>query len=40
MFKDDFLSIQKLKYLFFFLLLSKTKLFIENGPLTLVGFID
>ena len=39
-FKDDFLSIQKLKYLFLFSLLSKTKLFIENGPSTLVGFID
>ena len=39
-FKDDFLSIQKLKYLFLFLLWLKSKLSIENGPLTLVGFID
>ena len=39
-FKDDFLSIQKLKYLFHFLLWSETKLSIENGPSTLVGFID
>ena len=35
-----FLSIQKLKYLFLFLLWSETKLSIENGPSTLVGFID
>ena len=41
-FKDDFLSIQNLKYLFFFffLLCSKIKFSIENGPSTLVGFID
>ena len=39
-FKDDFLSIQNLKYLFLFLLWSETKFSIENGPSTLVGFID
>ena len=39
-FKDDFFSIQKLKYLFLFLLWLETKLSIENGPLTLSGFID
>ena len=39
-FKDDFLSIQNLKYLFHFLLWSETKFSIENGPSTLVGFID
>ena len=42
-FKDDFLSIgsiQKLKYLFLFLLRLETKLSIENDPLTFVGFID
>ena len=39
-FKDDFLSIQNLKYLFLFLLWSETKLSIENGPSTFVGFID
>ena len=39
-FKDDFLSIQNLKYLFLFLLWSETKLSIENGSSTFVGFID
>ena len=39
-FKDDFLSIQNLKYLFLFLLWSETKFSIENGPSTLVWFID
>ena len=39
-FKDDFLSIQNLKYLFLFLLWLETKLSIENGPSNLVGFID
>ena len=39
-FKDDFFSIQKLKYLVLFLLLSENKFSIENGPSTLVGFID
>ena len=39
-FKDDFLSIQNLKYLFLFLLWSETKFSIENGLSTLVGFID
>ena len=39
-FKDDFLFIQKLKYLILFLLWSESKLSIENGPSTLVGFID
>ena len=39
-FKDDFLSIQKLKYLFLFFLWLETKLSIENGPSTLAGFID
>ena len=39
-FKDDFLSVQNRKYLFLFLLWLETKLFIENGPSTLVGFID
>ena len=39
-FKEDVLSIQKLKYLFLFLLWSETKLSIENSPSTLDGFID
>ena len=39
-FEEDVLSIQKLKYLFLFLLWSKTKLSIENSPSTLDGFID
>ena len=39
-FKDDFLSIQNLKYLFLFLLWLEIKVSIENGPSTLVGFID
>ena len=39
-FWDDFLSIQKLKSLFIILLWIETKLFIENGPSTIVGFID
>ena len=39
-FKEDVLSIQKLKYLFLFLLWSKTKLSIENSPSTFDGFID
>ena len=39
-FKEDILSIQKLKYLFLLLLWSETKLSIESGPSTLVVFID
>ena len=39
-FKEDVLSIHKLKYLFLFLLWSETKLSIENSPSTLDGFID
>ena len=40
MFEDDVLSIQKLKSYFVCFLWSETKLFIKNGPSTLVGFID
>ena len=36
-FKEDFLSLQKLNYLFLLSLWLETKLSIENGPLTLVG---
>ena len=39
-FRDDIMSIQKLKSLFIFLLWMEAKLFIENGHPTLVGFID
>ena len=39
-FKEDILSIQKLKYLFLLLLWSETKLSTESGPSTLVVFID
>ena len=39
-FKDDFLSIQNLKYLFLFFLWLETNLSIKNGSSTLVGFID
>ena len=39
-FKDDVLSVQRLKSSFIFFLWSKTKLFIKDGPSTLVGFID
>ena len=38
-FKDDVLSVQRLKSSFIFFLWSKTKLFIKDGPSTLVGFI-
>ena len=39
-FEDNVLSIQRLKSSFFYFLWSETKLFIKDGPLTLVGFID
>ena len=39
MFKDDVLSIQKLKSFFVYFLWLETKLFIKDGPSTLVGFI-
>ena len=39
-FKDDVLSIQRLKYSFFLSIWSKAKLFIVDCPLTIVNFID
>ena len=39
-FRDEVLSIQKLMFSFVNLLWSKTKLSIEDGPTTLVQFID
>ena len=39
-FKDDVLSIQRLKYSFVLSLWSKAKLFIVECPLTIVNFID
>ena len=39
-FEDDVLSIQRLKSSFIYFLWSETKLFIKDGPSTLVGFID
>ena len=39
-FRDDILSIQRLKFCFVNLLWSETKLSIEGGPTTLVQFID
>ena len=39
-FEDSVLSIQRLKASFVYLLWSKTKLFIKDGPLTLIDFID
>ena len=39
-FWDDILSIQKLKTSFVSHLFSETKLSIDDGPLTLVDFID
>ena len=40
MFRDKLLSIQKLKFYFVNLLWSETNLFIEDGPTTLVHFIN
>ena len=40
MFEDDVLSIQRLKSSFVFFFWLETKLFIKDGPSTLVGFID
>ena len=39
-FKDDELSIQRLKYSFLSSLWSEAKLFIVDRPLTIVNFID
>ncbi|RVX10352.1 hypothetical protein CK203_016077 [Vitis vinifera] len=39
-FKDDVLSIQRLKYSFVYSLWSEAKLFIVEYPLTMVNFID
>ena len=39
-FKDDTLSIQRLKYSFIFSLWAETKLFIVDCPLTIANFID
>ena len=39
-FKDDELSIQRLKYSFLFSLWSEAKLFIVEHPITIVNFID
>ena len=39
-FEDDVLSIQTLESSFIYFLWSKMKLFIINGPPSLVGFID
>ena len=39
-FEDDVLSIQRLKSSFIYFLWSETKLFIKDGPPSLVGFID
>ena len=39
-FKDDVLSIQRLKYSFVLSIWSESKLFIVDCPLTIVNFID
>ena len=39
-FRDEALSIQKLMFSFVNLLWSETNLFLEDGPTTLVRFID
>ena len=39
-FEDDVLFIQRLKSSFIYLFWSETKLFIKDGPSSLVGFID
>ena len=39
-FKDCVLSIQRLKASFVYLLWSETKLWIKDGPSTLIDFID
>ena len=39
-FEDCVLSIQRLKVSFVYLLWSKTKLWIKDGPSTLIDFID
>ena len=39
-FRDEALSIQKLKFSLVNLFWSKTKLFLDDGPTTLVHFID
>ena len=39
-FKEEELSIQRLKNSFVYFLWSETKLFIKDGPSTLVDFID
>ena len=39
-FKDDMLSIQRLKYSFILSFWSETKLFIDDCPLTITNFID
>ena len=39
-FEEEELSIQKLKNSFVYFLWSETKLFIKDGPSTLVDFID
>ena len=39
-FKDDMLSIQRLKYSFILSFLSEAKLFIVGCPLTIANFID
>ena len=39
-FEDGVLSIQKLKFFFVYLLWSETKLWIKDGPLTLIDFIE
>ena len=39
-FKDDVVSIQRLKYSFIFCLWTETKLFIVDCPLTIANFID
>ena len=39
-FEDSVLSIQRLKASFVYLLWSETNLWIKDGPLTLIDFID
>ena len=39
-FEDSVLSIQRLKASFMYLLWSETKLWIKNGPSTLIDFVD
>ena len=39
-FEDDVLSIQRLKSSFIYFLWSETELLINDGPPSLVGFID